>query len=58
MVGGVNHVVEAAIRKELKKPTGELTKADLEKVTALSLYNNQLTDVKGLEEQRTFKKIK
>ena len=51
-------VIEAAIRKSLKKPTGELTKADLEKVTALSLYNNQLTDVKGLEEQRTFKKIK
>ena len=42
-------VIEAAIRKKLKKPAGELTKADLEKVTGLSLYNNQLTDVKGLE---------
>ena len=42
-------VVEAAIRKKLKKPAGELTKADLEKVTGLSLYNNQLTDFTGLE---------
>ena len=42
-------IIEAAIRKELKKPTGELTKSDLEKVTRLSLYNSQLTDVKGLE---------
>jgi uncharacterized protein YcfL len=53
-----NGIVEKWIRLTLKKPTGELTKADLEKVTALSFYNNQLTDVKGLEEQRTFKKIK
>ena len=29
--------IEAAIRAELKKPTGELTKADLEKVTRLGL---------------------
>ena len=51
-------VIEAAIRKELKKPTGELTKADLEKVTSLFLRNgfgnvylndNRLTSVKGLE---------
>ena len=42
-------VVEAAIRKKIKKPTGELTTADLEKVTFLSLYNNKLTDVKELE---------
>ena len=26
-------IIEKAIRKQLKKPTGELTKADLEKVT-------------------------
>ena len=44
-----NPTVEKAIRKSLKKPTGELTKADLEKVTALNLRFNQLTDVKGLE---------
>ena len=42
-------VIEAAIRKSLKKPTGELTKADYEKVTKLNLAANQLTDVKGLE---------
>ena len=42
-------VIEAAIRKKINKPTGELTKADLEKVTRLTLDNNQLTDVKGLE---------
>ena len=40
---------EETIRNELKKPTGELTKADLEKVTELNLEKNQLTDVKGLE---------
>ena len=42
-------IVEKAVRKELKKPTGELTKADLEKVTKLVLFANRLTDVKGLE---------
>jgi Leucine-rich repeat (LRR) protein len=43
-------VIEKAIRKELKKPTGELTKVDLEKVTTLYLSGNQLTEVpKGLE---------
>jgi len=42
-------VIESAIRKELKKPTGELTKTDLDKVTRLDLHDNQLTDVKGLE---------
>jgi hypothetical protein len=56
---------EEAIRKELKKPTGELTEADLKKVTRLDLRGkdlerltqleelflsrNWLTDVKGLE---------
>ena len=47
-------VIEAGIRKAAKKPTGELTKADYEKVTRLNLGNNRvtdvkLTDVKGLE---------
>ena len=41
--------IEAAIRKAAKKPTGELTKADLEKVTRLDLFDIQLTDLKGLE---------
>ena len=44
-----NPIVERAIREDLQKPNGELTKADLEKVTELSLSDNQLTDVKGLE---------
>ena len=38
-------VIEAAIRKQLKKPTGELTKADLEKVTRLDLGGNKLTEL-------------
>ena len=49
-------IVEKEIRKRLKflesttKPTGELTKADLEKVDLLNLSENQLTEVpKGLE---------
>ena len=42
-------VIEKAVREELDKPTGELTKADLEKVTRLFLYGNKLTDVTALE---------
>ena len=42
-------VIEAAIRKAVRKPTGELTKADYEKVTSLNLSNHRLTSVKGLE---------
>ena len=39
-----------AIRSSLGWPEGELTEADLEKVTALGLDHNKLTDVpKGLE---------
>ena len=42
--------IEAAIRRAAKKPTGELTKEDLEKVTRLDLQSKKLTDVpKGLE---------
>ena len=45
-----NFKIEKKIRLNLKKPTGELTKADLEKVTELYLGRNQLTEVpKGLE---------
>ena len=48
-----NVTIEAAIRIELKyigeSPTGELTQADLEKVTELELDRKQLTSVKGLE---------
>lgn len=44
-----NPIVEAAIRKEIKKPEGELTKADLGKVTELSLSFTQIADA-GLME--------
>jgi Leucine-rich repeat (LRR) protein len=37
--------IEAAIRKSINKPEGELTKADLEKVRGLNLSNNLLTEV-------------
>ena len=42
-------IVEKAVRKELEKPEGELTKADLEKVRELDLGNTQITDA-GLKE--------
>ena len=51
-------LVEAAIRRQLKKPEGELTKEDLEKVTTLYLGLNQLTDVpKGLEKLTPLEKL-
>ena len=52
-------VIEAAIRSNysLNKPTGKLTKADLEKVRSLSLEGNQLTDVKGLEKLDQLKEL-
>ena len=43
-------VIEAAIRRLIKKPTGELTKADLKEVARLSFRGKKLTEVpKGLE---------
>ena len=42
-------IVEKAIRRSLKKPEGELTKADLEKVTGLALGDTNITDA-GLKE--------
>ena len=50
-------VIEAAIRKASKKPTGELTQADLEKVTKLNLGGNKLTDVKDLEKLTKLKEL-
>ena len=51
-------ILEKVIRHYAKKPTGELTKADLEKVRRLALggYGFDLTDVTGLEKltQLTF----
>jgi Leucine-rich repeat (LRR) protein len=37
-------IVERAVRDGLKKPTGELTKEDLEKVNAIGLGYSQITD--------------
>ena len=45
-----NVTIEAAIREEIWKPTGKLTKADLNKLTELNLESNQLTGLpKDLE---------
>ena len=44
-----NVKIETEIRKALEKPTGVLTKADLEKVLGLNLVGNQLPSVKPLE---------
>ena len=38
-------IVEKAIRAAIKKPEGELTKSDLDKVTALRFYANKLTEM-------------
>ena len=50
-------VIEEAIRKAARKPTGELTKADLEKVTELDLRHKGLTSVEGLEKLRQLEKL-
>ena len=42
-------IIEAAIRKSLKKPTGGLTKADLASVTKLFLHSTKITD-EGLKD--------
>lgn len=40
--------IETAIRNSLKKPTGELTEADLEKVKRLDLDGHKITDLTPL----------
>jgi len=52
-----NPIVEKAIREKLKKPTGELTKADYEKVTRLVLTGEGLTSLKGLENLTQLKEL-
>ena len=42
-------IVKKAVRISLKKPEGQLTEADLKKVTSLSLYGTKITD-EGLKE--------
>ena len=49
-------IVEKAVRKELKKPVFILTKADLEKVRRLSLYDTKITDV-GLKDVAKLQKL-
>ena len=49
-------IVEKAIRKSLKKLTGELTKTDLVKVTILNMDNTQITDA-GLKELAKLQKL-
>ena len=49
-------IVEKAIRGELKKPEGELTEADLAKVTRLDFNDTQITDV-GLKEVAKLKNL-
>ena len=45
-------ILEKEIREILKKPPGELTKADLEKVTKLIITGKGLTDVSALAEHK------
>jgi hypothetical protein len=40
--------IEEGIRSELGKPTGELTKADLEKVRELYMPNDEITNLEAL----------
>ena len=44
-----NHIIEAAIREEIDKWEGELTEADLEKVTCLHLGYKKLINVDALK---------
>ena len=50
-------IVEKAVRRAAKKPTGELTNADLEKVTRLVSVDTKITDA-GLKELAKCKKLK
>ena len=49
-------IVEKAVREDLEKPEGELTEAELEKVTSLFLYRTQITDA-GLKEVAKLQKL-
>ena len=50
-------IVEKAVQKELKKPEGKLTDADLEKVTRLFLVSTKITDA-GLKEVAKLQQLK
>ena len=49
-------IVEKEIRRRLKKPKGELTKAELQKLTFFSLHDTQITD-SGLKELVKMKQL-
>ena len=50
-------IIEEAIRKELKKPGGKPTKADLESVTRLGLVSTKISDA-SLKELPKLKGLK
>ena len=52
-----NVIVEKAIREQLEKPTGKLTKVDLAKVTRLDLSGTGITDA-GFKEVAKLKELK
>ena len=49
-------IIEKSVRMSLKKPTGELTKADLERVTRLDLYRANISDA-GFKEIPKLKQV-
>jgi len=49
-------IIEQAIRKHLKKPTGKLSKGDLKKVTSLSFNFTKITDA-GLKDVAKFPQL-
>ena len=53
----LGRTIEAAIRKSLEKPEGQLTKADLAKVTRLVLNRTQITDA-GLKDVAKLQNLK
>ncbi len=52
-----NVKIEAAIRKAASKPTGELIKVDLEKVTLLNLAGYQISDLSALKELKQLARL-
>ena len=52
----IDQTVDGAIREEIEKPKGKLTKANLEEVEELSLEGTNITDA-GLKELTKLKKL-
>ena len=51
-------VIEGEIREELNKPEGDLTKGDLEQLTKLMLWGNQITDLTPLKDLTQLTELK